>query len=103
MAPVAAKVDAPVDGSHAGSVSGDVAAGRRGKKRSADTPISVDDKVDVKRHKGGDTSISQHESTNGNGTDKLTGNEEELVSKRRETQDFVKLVTKAVTAAKDDR
>lgn len=101
MAPVAAK-DVSVDANQAGSALNDTATGRRGKKRSADTPNPVDDKLDAKRLKSGDNSSQQHEPKASNGDDVITAQEEELVSKRREVQDFVKLVTKAVTAAKDD-
>jgi hypothetical protein len=102
MAPVSSKADASVDGLP-GSSSNDSVTGRRGKKRSADTPNPVDDKLDAKRLKGGDNSSLQHEGKDGNGTEAITASEEELISKRREAQDFVKLVTKAVNAAKDDR
>ena len=99
MAPVAQK-DVSVDAIAAASVLNDAGTSRRGKKRSADTPVSVDDKLDTKRLKSGDSSAQQHAISNGN--DVITVQDEELVSKRREVQDFVKLVTKAVTAAKDD-
>ncbi|GHJ86117.1 hypothetical protein NliqN6_2519 [Naganishia liquefaciens] len=99
MAPVAQK-DVSVDAIAAASVLNDAGTSRRGKKRSADTPVSVDDKLDTKRLKSGDNSAQQHVISNGN--DVITVQDEELVSKRREVQDFVKLVTKAVTAAKDD-
>ena len=101
MAPVAAK-DVSVDVNQAGSALNDTAPARRGQKRSADTPNPVDDKLDAKRLKSGDNSIQKHEPNASNGEDVITVQEEELVSKRREVQDFVKLVTKAVTAAKDD-
>lgn len=95
MAPATAKADAV--SAHAQPAVQENNAGRRGKKRSAaDTPNSVDD--NPKRLKSVDQSTPQADSP----AQSLTSDEQDVITNRRQAQDFVKQAMKAVTSAKDD-
>jgi hypothetical protein len=97
MAPAAAKGDAGSGNAPHQSATQENNAGRKGKKRlAADTPTSVDD--NPKRLRSVDHSTPQVEYPAQN----LSTEDQDVITNRKQAQDFVKQAMKAVTSAKDD-
>jgi hypothetical protein len=101
MAPATAKADGVPGIAANQSITQELSAGRKGKKRlAADTPNSVDD--NSKRLRSIDHGTPQVEAKDSTPARISNGDGQDVITNRKQAHDFVKQAMKAVTTAKDD-